>query len=104
LQFVVSSAIKDILRLLQMAVAEPASQVTFKTIGGILLAAFFAASVGFYVHTTKASSEDSPQDMQPGFVYKVRTKCPKRSALESRRSNALFHAVIIRNDFDESRW
>lgn len=55
-----------------MAVAEPASQTTVRTIGGILLAAFFAASVGFYVHTTQASSEDSPRDMQPGFVYQVR--------------------------------
>ncbi len=48
-----------------MAVAEPAHRVTFKTIGGILLAAFFAASVGFYVHSTNA------RDI-PGYIFDVR--------------------------------
>jgi hypothetical protein len=63
-----------------MAVAEPAtreehSHVTFRTIGGILLIAFLAASVGFYVHTTSASSEDNPRDMMPGYVVNVRNTC-----------------------------
>jgi hypothetical protein len=48
-----------------MAVAAAAHRVTFKTIGGILLAAFFAASVGFYVHST--NSRDIP-----GYVFDVR--------------------------------
>ena len=65
---------------LKMAVAEPAHRVTFKTIGGILLAAFFAASVGFYVHTTNA------RDI-PGYIYDVRllSACLCLSSLSLRR-------------------
>lgn len=47
---------------------EPASRATFRTIGGTLLIAFFAASIGFYIHTTSASSDDSPRSMMPGYV------------------------------------
>jgi hypothetical protein len=64
-----------------MAVAVPAgsdesaSRATFRTIGGIFLIAFVAASVAFYVRTTHATSEDNPRHMLPGYVVNVRTSC-----------------------------
>jgi hypothetical protein len=79
-----------------MAVAEPASRATEKTIGGILLVAFIAASAGFYVHTTSATSEDSPMDMQPGYVYNVSSQ----RLFFSQVSDAC--AVANRTDFNGS--
>jgi hypothetical protein len=76
-----------------MAVAEPAHRVTFKTIGGILLAAFFAASVGFYVHTTNA------RDI-PGYIVDVRllSTCVRASVFR----HSPF-ADARRRNFDESK-
>ncbi len=76
-RLVVNLVLEELVCLIQMAVAEPASReehshATFRTIGGILLIAFLAASVGFYVHTTSASSEDNPRDMMSGYVVSVR--------------------------------